>query len=83
MSTASLYAKALYQMDKTDLSKKIHNLRKALERRGHQKLMPSILAEYEKLSLADTRRKNRGTVTAESEEARVLLELYRRLVKTA
>ncbi len=83
MTTAALYAKALHAAVAADDSKAksyLSNLHKALESRGHQKLLPTIFTEYEKLELADARSKERSTITPESERTRNLLELYRRLV---
>jgi hypothetical protein len=83
MTTAAAYAKALYELDKKNFSKAYFtNLHKALESRGHGKLLPAILSEYEKLELAEARSKARSTITPESERNRTLLELYRRLVAT-
>jgi hypothetical protein len=83
MTTAAAYAKAIYDLDKTKFSKThFTNLHKALESRGHSKLLPAILSEYEKLELAAERSKTRSTITPESERTRTLLELYRRLVST-
>jgi hypothetical protein len=81
MTTATAYAKAIFETDKSKLSKTYFvNLRKALESRGHQKLLPAIVSEYEKLELAAHRSKMRSTSTPESERNRTLLELYRRLI---
>ena len=83
MTAAGSYAKALHDVSSKDESKAaqyLKNLRVTLERRGHLKLMPAILSEYEKLDLAVARSKSRSTVTAESERTRALLELYRRLI---
>ncbi len=84
MNAAAEYAKALREasQDHGNAKALLANLRAALERRGHQKLLPSILNEYEKLELADARSKARSAVTPESERNRTLLELYRRLVST-
>ncbi len=83
MTSAEAYAKALYETDKSKLSKKYFtNLRQVLESRGHQKLLPAIVSEYEKLELAAKRSKTRSTVTPESERNRALLELYRRLISS-
>lgn len=84
MPTAAVYAKALREASKDDPNAKglLTNLHATLKRRGHQKLLPAILNEYEKLELAEARSKARSTVTPESERNRTLLELYRRLVST-
>ncbi|HEV8666876.1 MAG TPA: hypothetical protein VN665_03465 [Candidatus Paceibacterota bacterium] len=81
MTTAAAYAKAIYDLDKAKFSKEYFaNLKNALESRGHRKLLPAILSEYEKLELAAERSKTRSAITPESERNRQLLELYRRLV---
>ncbi len=84
MPTALVYAKALREASQENGNAKalIANLRGALERRGHQKLLPAIVTEYEKLELAEERSKSRSTITPESERNRQLLELYRRLVSS-
>ena len=85
MPTAAIYAKALREASVKDTANAktlLTNLRAALERRGHQKLLPAILTEYEKLELAEERSKSRAEITPESERNRTLLELYRRLVSS-
>ncbi len=85
MTPAAMYAKAMYSLvgGKSDVSKPyLAHLRTVLARRGHQKLLPAIFTEYEKLELAAQRSKSRATITPESERTRILLELYRRLVST-
>lgn len=83
MTHATEYAKALYgaaaehpQMG----TKLLANLRTLLERRGHTKLLPRILSEYEKLFLKEERMKRYANPTPEEERTRVLLELYRTLI---
>ncbi len=72
------YAKALYSLtSKSDLLEK---MRVALKRRGHEKLLPRIYAEYKKLELAKNRAQMHALITPEKERTRVLLELYRKLV---
>lgn len=85
MTSATEYAKALYaaanehpQMG----TKLLGNLRTLLERRGHTKLLPRILSEYEKLFLREERAKRYANPTPEEERTRVLLELYRKLIHT-
>lgn len=77
------YAKALRDevlQGKVDAAALLQNFRQALQARGHEKLLPSIYNEYQKLELADERSKKRSAITPESEQTRNLLELYRRLV---
>ncbi len=82
MNISTQYAKALYELvDKNDKDGKIYlkNLRQALERRGHIKLLSQIFSEYKKLALASERTELHKKITPEKERKRVLLELYRRL----
>lgn len=93
MTIAAQYAKALRELveknigskrfDKLTASGYLKNLRQALERRGHIKLLPQIFSEYKKLDTARERAELHGKVTPESERTRVLLELYRKLTTTA
>lgn len=75
------YAKALYSLnpDKSDLAA----LRNLLKRRGHEKLLPRIFAEYKKLALGEERRAQAAKITPEAERTRVLLELYRKLASSS
>lgn len=85
MTSATDYAKALYQAahEQPQMGTKlIKNLRALLERRGHVALMPRILSEYEKLATKEKRRVRYETVTPEQERTRVLLDLYRTLIRT-
>jgi hypothetical protein len=76
---ATDYAKALYDLG----SKKEHlsALKQVLARRGHAKLLPSILAEYQKLALYQERLAAHKTETPKQAQTRTLLELYRTLTK--
>ncbi|MSR70661.1 hypothetical protein EXS62_01320 [Candidatus Kaiserbacteria bacterium] len=76
MSLASDYAQALYALGDRA---KLGDLRGALARRGHEKLLPHIYSEYQKLVLQEHRLKEHKKVTPEKERTRVLLELYRTL----
>ncbi|HUX36054.1 MAG TPA: hypothetical protein VMV71_03415 [Candidatus Paceibacterota bacterium] len=94
MTIAAEYAKALYALvarlplgDKRGQEENekegkayLKNLRQALERRGHIKLLPQIFSEYKKLAMAHERFELHKKVTPESERTRTLLELYKRLV---
>jgi F0F1-type ATP synthase delta subunit len=75
---AAQYAKALYELKPTKTH--LRNLRAVLERRHHEKLLPQIFAEYQKLHLAEKRRAARAVVSKAGERTRVLLELYKKLV---
>jgi len=82
MNISTQYAKALYELvEKNDKEGKAYlkNLRQALERRGHVKLLPQIFSEYKKLALASERAELHKKITPENEQTRMLLELYRRL----
>ena len=82
MNISTQYAKALYELvEKNDKEGKAYlkNLRQALERRGHVKLLPQIFSEYKKLALADERAELHKKITPENEQTRMLLELYRKL----
>ncbi len=80
---ASQYARALYALagkDGKDAKTYLKNLRQALERRGHIKLLPQIFSEFKKLAVAAERSELHKKTTPESERTRTLLELYRRLI---
>ncbi len=71
------YAQGLYE-----LGGKVEHLaplRQVLERRGHLKLLPQILAEYQKMEEYDARLTKHKEETPEQAETRILLELYRTL----
>lgn len=75
---AADYAKAL---DEIGAGKKhLKALREALRRRGHEKLLPQIFAEYQKRILRRERLAMHQKVTPHIERTRTLLELYRKLV---
>lgn len=73
---AKEYAKALFAAQNPKLSR----LRDVLKRRGHEKLLPRIFAEYQKLILARERSAMHRDVTPERERTRTLLELYKKLI---
>lgn len=83
MKLESMYAQALYGIGEVNTPHAVfQNLKMALERRGHIKLLPKILQEYEKLHLHRARMQMYTTPSTESERTRVLLELYRKLLST-
>ncbi len=85
MTLEATYARALFDAVQADASKGseyLTNLKEALVRRGHQKLLHKIYSEYERLLLKEKRSKSYQTVTPEQERTRVLLELYRNLIQT-
>ncbi len=84
MTLAGSYARALFELvskDSTKGSEYIKGLRAALERRGHQKLLPKIFSEYQLLAVKEERSKVHNTITPEQTRTRILLELYRKLTK--
>ncbi|MBY0473124.1 hypothetical protein K2Q00_02445 [Patescibacteria group bacterium] len=89
MKIAATYARALFDLieDPSNGSKKaatyLSNLDGVLKRRGHQRLLPRIFSEYQRLELSKQRSEKQQEVTEESERTRILLELYRKLTKTA
>ena len=84
MTIASSYARALHALV-TENPKKgreyLKNLMAILSRRGHQKLMRPVFAEYQKIELHGERLASQSSITPQKERARVLLELYRTLTK--
>ncbi len=85
MTNASSYARALHALVKENPKKGneyLRNLTATLSRRGHQKLLRSIFAEYQKIELHDERTRRNTEVTPQKERTRILLELYQTLIKT-
>ena len=85
MTIAAEYAKALYALvekNKEGGKAYLKNLRQALERRGHIKLLPQIFSEYKKLAMAHDRTELHKKITPENERTRMLLELYRKMTAT-
>jgi len=78
MTLAAQYAKALYESEASEA--RLKNLRKVLVRRGHEKLLPRIFTEYERLVEKEERLAEYKKVTPEKERTRILLELYKKLV---
>lgn len=78
MTLAADYAKALYKSEGAEKTR-LANLRAALERRGHERLLPSIFAEYERLVEHEERLTTYKETTPEQEQTRILLELYKKL----
>lgn len=84
MTTQATYARALYglvQQRPNDGKELLANLRVALKRRGHEKLLPQIFAEYQKLDMGAARAKAARAVTPERERTRILFELYKKLTQ--
>ena len=83
MTTPEQYAEALYELVEEHPEKSgeyLSNLRRALEAKGHEKLLPRVYAAYQKLALRKERFKRYAQVTPEQERNRILLELYQRLI---
>lgn len=71
------YAQGLYELG--GKPEHLAPLIKVLERRGHSKLLPQILSEFQKLEEHDARLKKHKEETPEQAQTRILLELYRTL----
>jgi len=85
MTTEAQYAKALFDLMLESPSKSsshLEGLKNTLARRGHQKLLPRIFAEYCSLVEHTERSARYGSVTPEAARTRKLLELYRTLVSS-
>ena len=82
MNLAASYARALYDLaDKGTRGKDyLANLKAALKRRGHEKLLPNIFTEYQKLELGEKRAAAAKEVTPEAARTAQLLALYRKLI---
>lgn len=85
MTTAEHYAKALYELGEAHPEKGqqyLKNLRESLALRGHEKLLPRIWSEYQKLDVQKRRTAQHRETTPEMERTDKLLQLYRRLIET-
>lgn len=85
MNTAAHYARALFALIEEKPKRAaayLTNLDAVLKKRGHEKLLPKIFNEYQKLQLAQERIEKHKTLTPEQDRTRILLELYRKLTKT-
>ncbi|HEV8677239.1 MAG TPA: hypothetical protein VN701_00170 [Candidatus Paceibacterota bacterium] len=82
MSLAASYSRALFELVQKngERAEYIGNLKQALARRGHEKLLPDILSHYELLALKKERLSAHREVTPERERTRQLLELYKKLI---
>lgn len=81
---ATQYAKALHaELTKEPARAKelFANLREALARRGHNKLLPQIATELERLEVARGRAARAREATPGRERTRVLFELYKHLTR--
>ena len=80
---AQQYAQALFSVEGTQARAAAARARELLASRGHLKLLPRVVAEYEKLALMAKRRELRKAPSPETERTRILLQLYRKLVASA
>lgn len=71
------YAQGLYELG--GKPEHLAPLKKVLERRGHLKLLPQILAEFQKLKEHDARLAQYKKESPEQAQTRILLQLYRTL----
>ncbi|HYF13207.1 MAG TPA: hypothetical protein VD928_02845 [Candidatus Paceibacterota bacterium] len=77
------YAQALFELIKENPSKGkeyLKNLKEALARRGHEKLLPRIFSEYEKLVAREERAQQFARINPKEEQKRILIELYQKLI---
>ena len=85
MNLATSYARAVFEVTSSKEvkgSEILKNLRESLQKRGHEKLLPKIFAEYEKLHIREKRLSEQKKVTPEAEQKKILLELYQKLIST-
>jgi F0F1-type ATP synthase delta subunit len=83
MTLATQYAHALRSLvlEYPAKSKELlGGLRATVAKRGHEKLLPQILREYEKLDTKEARVGAASTLSPERERTRVLFELYKKLI---
>lgn len=71
------YAQGLYELG--GKPEHLAPLREVLKRRGHLKLLPQILVEFEKIREHDARIAKHKEESPEQAQTRILLELYRTL----
>lgn len=86
MNLAGDYARALFALIQEHPRKGgvyIKNLKIALARRGHEKLLPRILKEYERLVLREERSQEALKMNAKNERTRTLIELYQKLIHSS
>jgi hypothetical protein len=82
MNTAEQYARALFSLvaeNPRTGGEFFEGLKQALKKRGHDKLLPRILHEYERLAVAQERSAQAREETPERERTRILFELYKKL----
>ena len=88
MKLETQYAKGIYDItaakrqSRNNAEQLILNIREVLAHRGHERLLPRIGIELEKLALQGERRALYQKTTPEIERTRILLQMYRRLVSS-
>ncbi len=83
MTIEAQYAAALHALIEKEPAKAgeyLSSLKKTLERKGHQKLLGRIFAEYRRDIEKKKRFDSYREITPEHERTRTLLELYRTLI---
>lgn len=83
MTIEAQYAEALFALVEKDPSKAgdyLANLKKTLEKKGHQQLLSRVFSEYRRIIERRERSESYKHITPEQERTRALLELYRTLV---
>ncbi|MEI7719983.1 MAG: hypothetical protein WCI89_02110 [bacterium] len=86
MTLQQQYAHALHDLVSTAPEHSrtyLTGLMQTLKKKGHIKLAPQILVQYQQIIETKKRSEKYTHVTEESERTRVLLELYRKLVATS
>lgn len=82
MTLAYQYAKAIHELLKAEPTRSgefVAGLRKTLAARGHERVLPRIRTELEKIQYAESRAAAARATTPERERTRVLFELYKKL----
>ena len=83
MQLADQYAKALHELaakNPAGFSAYVKNMRAALQKRGHEKLLPRILKAYENLDASNGRQARLRAITPQMRRTRTLVELYKKLI---
>lgn len=83
MNLTDQYAQALYELGASEPSRAkeyVANVQKVLARRGHEKLLPRILARLDALEERRKRGERYNRCTPDDARTRTLVELYRTLV---
>ena len=84
MTIEAQYARALYLLVSQNPERSgeyLAGMRAMLEKKGHQKLMPRIFGAYRSHIEKNERTTTYAQISPERERTRVLLELYRTLIR--